>query len=349
MRAGAIVRLLACGCVAGLCGLPAQRVQASESQWYLQPEVPHVETADQLDAVVEAMRRSAWDLAGQEFTGQPDVRQRTFRQDLDEWYVNPDTVKRIDELRASARAQGAAHKDRALRKTLDAATALVSVEAHRYGLILGYWHYQTEFTLHQRLLLDLQQRLPQESRRAPPPDIASDLADLGAQMSKALSAAASAPADQSAELEKLSETTAALLRRFNDERSRQGAAVSVSEHARGTVPASLQRSEVCPPPATRTSGHAKPSLDPATTVPPDVFYPPEMRGNDVEGAVVVEARISLAGCVTNVQVNVSSGAPALDEAALHWALQARFLPAERDAHAVEAPMQFRVRFRLIAD
>jgi TonB family protein len=46
------------------------------------------------------------------------------------------------------------------------------------------------------------------------------------------------------------------------------------------------------------------------------------------------------------QIYTSSGVAELDEAAVRWTQQARFLPAQRDQQAIDGTMVFKVRFML---
>jgi len=56
--------------------------------------------------------------------------------------------------------------------------------------------------------------------------------------------------------------------------------------------------------------------------------------------------ISATGCPLKAEVYTPSGAAALDESALKWAVHATYLPAERDHQSVEAPLKLGVRFKI---
>lgn len=102
--------------------------------------------------------------------------------------------------------------------------------------------------------------------------------------------------------------------------------------ARATTPLQPRSSE-CPPPATITSGHGAPVLEPLTS-PLSDFYPILMRRFGIEGLVLVRIRIDESGCVAARAVVGSSGSDDLDDAALRWIETASYLPAERDGHAI---------------
>jgi TonB family protein len=52
------------------------------------------------------------------------------------------------------------------------------------------------------------------------------------------------------------------------------------------------------------------------------------------------------GCLQKAGIYTSSGVPELDDAAIRWAQQAHFLPAERDHQAVDGTLLFLIRFRM---
>jgi TonB family protein len=105
------------------------------------------------------------------------------------------------------------------------------------------------------------------------------------------------------------------------------------------------RASPCPPPATATSGSASPKFG-TMKRSPDEFYPPESRRKAVAGTVLLSVRIAASGCAEGFAVAGSSGEDALDDAALQFAGEMEFLPAERDGEPVEALYEFKVSFQL---
>lgn len=79
---------------------------------------------------------------------------------------------------------------------------------------------------------------------------------------------------------------------------------------------------------------------------PQPTYPASSRRTGEAGVVVLAIRIGAQGCVLAKTVLVSTGFPALDEAALDWIETVEFLPAELDGKAVDSDMKFGVTFNL---
>ena len=100
----------------------------------------------------------------------------------------------------------------------------------------------------------------------------------------------------------------------------------------------------CTRTASRTSGITAPRLD--TAGPAATFYPDTSRRAGVEGNVIVKATVTASGCLTRIEVYRSSGAAALDEAAVKRISSATFYPAEKDHLPIDATAQLLVRFRL---
>ena len=70
----------------------------------------------------------------------------------------------------------------------------------------------------------------------------------------------------------------------------------------------------------KPSGDA-PRLDTTLSAPTRDYYPRDALEQEIEGKVALSARIDPQGCVRAAAVLVSSGVPALDEAALRWVLE----------------------------
>ena len=64
-----------------------------------------------------------------------------------------------------------------------------------------------------------------------------------------------------------------------------------------------------------------PRLDTTLSAPTRDYYPRDALEQEIEGKVALSARIDPQGCVRAAAVLVSSGVPALDEAALRWVLE----------------------------
>jgi protein TonB len=95
--------------------------------------------------------------------------------------------------------------------------------------------------------------------------------------------------------------------------------------------------------AARTS----PRIDVRRSPSTDDFYPPEARRAEIEGKTTIRACVDPDGRVAGEPtVTNSSGASALDQAAVAWARRARFTPGTEDGSAVEMCTQFNVNFKL---
>jgi protein TonB len=75
-------------------------------------------------------------------------------------------------------------------------------------------------------------------------------------------------------------------------------------------------------------------------------YPELARRRGLEGLVVLEVLVDLAGAPERVTVNRSSGHEVLDSGAVEAVKRWRFAPARREGQAVAARVQVPVRFAL---
>jgi len=74
------------------------------------------------------------------------------------------------------------------------------------------------------------------------------------------------------------------------------------------------------------------------------YYPREARRKPQEGSPGIFVCVSETGQLTSATLARSSGSRSLDEAALKWAADARYLPATQNGQALRACGSFRVRF-----
>jgi TonB family protein len=336
---------VAAACLLGLAVLSPQPALASPRSWPVQDPVGHFTSAQELEAGIDHLRKSIWDVYSRDYTDEPDIRGRSLKQDIDEWLLPPASSARLEALQAKARAQEGSHQDAALRKTLDEAAALLQREVYREDLINDYWFYQTRLVEHKKLFAQLESRLPLQARTGAPGEVTAAVADAGRQFGAALAAANPTPPEQQASATTLAAAIDAEFVAYNEQRTKLAAKVGAAEHSDGVAPLQLTRTAPCPAASGKTSGKPKPTLDPGTQRPVELDYPEAMRQAEVEGMVVVKVSVSFAGCAVQAQVNRSSGAPELDQAALHWVLMAQFLPGEQDHQAVAGDMYLGVRFK----
>jgi len=79
---------------------------------------------------------------------------------------------------------------------------------------------------------------------------------------------------------------------------------------------------------------------------PSVFYPAASKRRFEEGAIVVRARVSAAGCATDFALVVSSGYPDLDAAAIRLSEESRFAAATEDGQPAAGEVTFKIRFNI---
>ena len=327
-----------------LAALHAAPAGAKSLEWTAQEPVEPLASVAQLQSRTELLRRHAA-VVPPDYTGDPDVRGRTFQQDAAEWLMTPATNAALEALRSKGKAQDSAHQKAALGATLTEATALVQQEVYRQDLLRNYWANQPRINSQRHLIEGLEARLPEAERSAQRPSVPPTLADAGRELSQALSAASPTPEEQKANADKVHAALDAAAPAYSEQRARLAKTVGDSERARGIAPVALARTEPCPPPATATSGKPQPAFAPDTH-PSELDYPPTMRRLSIEGVAVVAATVSASGCAQKAEIYTSSGAEPLDQSALRWVLSAHFLPAEQDHKPVEALYRMGVRFRL---
>jgi TonB family protein len=76
------------------------------------------------------------------------------------------------------------------------------------------------------------------------------------------------------------------------------------------------------------------------------FYPSSAIVREEEGDIAVRVRVAANGCVSGIAVPVSSGYPALDDAAVQVAEHTRYAPAARDGQPIDGEITYMVRFAL---
>ena len=110
------------------------------------------------------------------------------------------------------------------------------------------------------------------------------------------------------------------------------------------TPAAAQDEPIRLPPVEVRAAHPLiPAQYRSTPTPP---YPSSAREQGVEGEVVLDVEVRANGRVGDVRVKRSSGAPALDEAALAAVKQWTFIPARRGPRAVDSRVEVPVTFSL---
>lgn len=102
--------------------------------------------------------------------------------------------------------------------------------------------------------------------------------------------------------------------------------------------------ESVPVESTRETARVDVPPQPRTAFRPT--YPRGCRARGEEGVVMLLVEVSAGGMAASVRVDVTSGFPELDAAAIAAVRRAGFVPATRDGHAVAGTVRLPVAFRL---
>ncbi len=107
----------------------------------------------------------------------------------------------------------------------------------------------------------------------------------------------------------------------------------------------VARSADCPPPATGNSGIVIPSIG-SKKQSADDFYPKVARQDQIEGTVIVLAKVDVKGCAVATGIIGSSGSELLDHAAMEFVQSLEFLPAWENDTVIESRFRTSVVFRM---
>jgi TonB family protein len=108
------------------------------------------------------------------------------------------------------------------------------------------------------------------------------------------------------------------------------------------------RNSDCPPPSTSSSGIVTPSVR-SIKQSLDDFYPKVARQDQIEGTVVVIAKVDAKGCAVAASIVGSSGSELLDHAATDYVESMEFVPAFENNAAVEGKYRTSVVFKLASN
>jgi TonB family protein len=252
-----------------------------------------------------------------------DFRGLTLADDFKRWVLPPDTRREIKALR-----------DRALAAEYPADAKLLLAQAGRradddvaLGVMIGsYWNAHLPAPYWRRYWHDLY-AANGVSEEAPD----SMLVSIEGRMARSLGSGDFKTA--AAEAEELDAT-------FGESLSR---AADRIYHSREPALVFTPRKTPCP------TGHARPSGEKARLVrgeSVDAFYPADAIKLGARGTVVLRAQIDAAGCARAVMIQVHSGVPSLDAAALNWFETARFTPASARGAPIDSMLVWKVRFEL---
>jgi TonB family protein len=307
------------------------------------PPLPKLESVQQLDLVIEGLHRASWTLHSAPPQTRTDERGRTRAQDVDQWLLTPEHEAALKDLRAKAQREADKGDQAALAATLKEAAALAYRERYM-AVVLGlYWTLEDRFALHAASLQALEDGESPQDRTARQNRLAQAVAKISGEIPVAL--AADSPDAQTEAVRQLNEAALKALKAYNVERGTLAAERSRQDRAQGKELVTLARATPCPEAVTQTSGSELPRLA-ELNAPLSSVYPIPSRRASFEGTVIVQVWLSATGCVEKAAVYQSSGVSELDDAAITWTLQAKFIPAERDHQPIAVTPKLPIRFSL---
>jgi TonB family protein len=295
------------------------------------PANPEVEAAvaayDQEIAQLEQWRvKLSGADAGARVEPEKDFRGRTIDDDLKRWVLTPDTRREMKDLR-----------ERALASEYPADAKQLLAQAHRRAdedivrakSIWAYWNAHLPAPYWRRYWHELYSAngVTEEN-----PD--SMLVATEARLARSLDGGEFESAAKVAD-----ELNAILGEAMNRATDR-------IYHSREPVMEFMPRKTPCARESARPSGE-RAKLVRGESI--DSFYPAEAIKRAERGSVVLRAKINAAGCATSVLVQVHSGVPSLDAAALSWFETASFTPASSHGAPIDSMLVWKVRFELRDD
>jgi TonB family protein len=254
-----------------------------------------------------------------------DFRGRTIQDDLDQWVLSAATRRDIQALRKQALE---AHYLADAQQLLTQANRRADDDVARAKFIWEYWNANLPVPYWRRYwrALFAANGVPEET-----PD--SMLVAIEGRMAKSLDAGDFKNAARAAD--ELDPVFSEALNRAADRIFKQVD----------------KRTDFAPRKTPCARGKVRPGGARATLVHGEAieaFYPEDALKRGERGTVVMRAQINAAGCGTGALVQVHSGVPALDAAALSWFETASFTPASERGVAIESILNWKMRFELRA-
>lgn len=302
-------------------------------------EPPQLESAEQLDTAIDLLVRANWEAYVEVNHSDPD--QREAERNLQQLLLTPARLARLRQLSSQAKAQSGGGA--ALQAALSEARPLLAQESYRWAMVQWRVVLDGIIATHEERVRRLENLLPPAGRLNQRKFITDVLTNFNSGFETAM--AADSTEARNASVEQLSASFQGVINVYNAARGTLATAVSRQEHAQGKDNSIKSREAPCPERAVRTSGGEHPGIA-SDNVAPESFYPVESRRVQFEGLVTVQVWVSATGCEEKAQVYDSSGVDELDDAAIRWTEQAKFLPAESDHKPIDATMRFRMKFKL---
>jgi TonB family protein len=310
------------------------------------PQVPVAEQLKSWDQSIEMLRQGLWRVQSEPSAQIKDSRGRTMADDLNDHILTPAVTAELEKLREEAHAKEG--DEAAAREVIARVQPVVREQLTSLGIITFYWGYWMAVNHHQKILepwLVNASPADRESVRVHIAGVEKELAEqLNAGFNLKLDMTLdSPPAEFLALMGRLRDTTSAATRFYNERR------LALVQQQTGGKPAgepkSRTRQSACPAPVAITEARDNPGLAPDNVALEEV-YPPIAKRMSVEGPVVLRVKISETGCMEQADLVGTSGSEDLDDAALLWAENAKYIPAAKGGQGVAGSFSFRVKFEL---
>jgi protein TonB len=322
----------------GLCLLAIAASHAAEPIGSVVPQDATVESQLQSwDQALRSFRAAVWASYSGSVALGTDGRSRTLAQDLNEWVMTAPVQEKLRTLRAAIERNVRAGHEPAARAALKEALDITEEQRRLLWLISAYWQHQVAVDRQRDLWQGWLGQVPEAT------------AAQSRSRLQALDVALTAAFSPDLSLDALNARITELLRAYNEERLQLAALVSRERAASGPPFSAWTRPTPCP----ISSGHAAEGggADHPMSVlhgpDPAQFYPTVARRQQIAGIVHVLLTVDESGCLERAEVVQSTGALALDEAALDFCQYLSFAPAIHGGRAVESRAVQPVNFKLV--
>jgi TonB family protein len=252
-----------------------------------------------------------------------DARGKTLADDFSEWVMTAGVRAQLQAVRAQAQRLLQAGDEPGARAALGTGEAAIDEQTRRVSLIDRYrWgllQLDRPRALWQRWVAEAPDSLARPSR-ARISQLEAALGDFSVHMTFS---------DLGYRLEKLRQG-------YNEERLSLAGELSQQQVAAGAVILARDPSLPCPQAPADTRPPAESSAPgPSADIRVARFYPSATRLAGISGRVVLKLTIAADGCLEHAEVNRSSGAPELDEAAIDAAEHMSYFAARQNGHFVD--------------
>jgi TonB family protein len=302
--------------------------------------LPELHNLDQLDTLLDGRNRMEWSVRNEPPGPESQVFGKPLVDYANQYIFTADADARFKDLRATAGSQSTARARAALADALRQAREALDFEAYRVAVLYAKRDLSTRVAAHEAALKTFIDKVPapeQQQTRA-------RLDPLIEQARASVDQLLRLPTLDGLQRAYASDATNNLPKAFNEERMRLAPMAAAWDREHGVKPMSRTRTKPCGQRSAQVSTTGKPQLDQSTLKDPD--YPREAQQLGLEGVVHIRADILSNGCAERMEVARSAGVAALDAAALAWAENVRFHPAQVNGEPQPASHTFGVSFRL---